>query len=127
MDRVRHVGLLEEKAAVSIRMINSQRFMGRTDLIIDYLGIQYVVEMKIWHGQEYNTRSEKQLIGYLKDYGLKKGYMLSLILIRAKRQVCRNCILRIIRLLKRWFEASRKHLGFCPKMQLKAHKEVKKY
>ena len=53
------------------------RSMGRTDLIIDYLGIQYVVEMKIWHGQEYNTRGEKQLIGYLKDYGLKKGYMLS--------------------------------------------------
>ena len=45
------------------------RSMGRTDLIIDYLGIQYVVEMKIWHGQEYNTRGEKQLIGYLKDYG----------------------------------------------------------
>ena len=53
------------------------RSMGRTDLIIDYLGVQYVVEMKIWHGQEYNTRGEKQLIGYLKDYGLKKGYMLS--------------------------------------------------
>lgn len=53
------------------------RSMGRTDLIIDYHGIQYVVEMKIWHGQEYNTRGEKQLIGYLKDYGLKKGYMLS--------------------------------------------------
>ena len=53
------------------------RSMGRTDLIIDYLGVQYIVEMKIWHGQEYNTRGEKQLIGYLKDYGLKKGYMLS--------------------------------------------------
>ncbi|MBQ9063265.1 MAG: AAA-like domain-containing protein [Eubacterium sp.] len=53
------------------------RSMGRTDLIIDYLGIQYVIEMKIWNGQEYNTRGEKQLIGYLKDYGLKKGYMLS--------------------------------------------------
>ena len=53
------------------------RSMGRTDLIIDYLGIQYVIEMKIWHGQEYNTRGEKQLIRYLKDYGLKKGYMLS--------------------------------------------------
>lgn len=53
------------------------RSMGRTDLIIDYLGTQYVLEMKIWHGDEYNKRGEKQLIGYLKDYGLKKGYMLS--------------------------------------------------
>ena len=53
------------------------RSMGRTDLIIDYLGVQYIIEMKIWHGEEYNSRGEKQLIGYLKDYGLKKGYMLS--------------------------------------------------
>lgn len=53
------------------------RSMGRTDLIIDYLGVQYIVEMKIWHGNEYNSRGEDQLIGYLKDYGQKKGYMLS--------------------------------------------------
>ena len=53
------------------------RSMGRTDLIIDYRGVQYVIEMKIWHGNEYNTRGEQQLIGYLKDYGLKKGYMVS--------------------------------------------------
>ena len=53
------------------------RSMGRTDLIIDYCGKQYVIEMKIWHGEEYNIRGEKQLIGYLEDYGLKKGYMVS--------------------------------------------------
>ena len=53
------------------------RSLGRTDLIIDFHGVQYIIEMKIWHGQEYNTRGERQLIGYLDDYGLKKGYMLS--------------------------------------------------
>lgn len=53
------------------------RTMGRTDLIIDYLGRQYIVEMKIWHGEEYNTRGEEQLLGYLEDYNLKKGYLLS--------------------------------------------------
>lgn len=53
------------------------RSMGRTDLIIDYHGRQYVIEMKIWHGEEYNSRGEEQLLGYLKDYNLKKGYMLS--------------------------------------------------
>ena len=51
--------------------------MGRTDLIIDYLGKQYVIEMKIWHGNEYNARGEEQLLGYLNDYQLEKGYMLS--------------------------------------------------
>lgn len=53
------------------------RSMGRTDLIIDYLGKQYVIEMKIWHGNEYNTRGEEQLLGYLDDYHLDRGYMLS--------------------------------------------------
>ena len=44
--------------------------MGRTDLIIDYQGQQYIIEMKIWHGEEYNKRGEEQLIGYLNDYHL---------------------------------------------------------
>lgn len=33
--------------------------------------------MKIWHGAEYNRRGEEQLLGYLEDYQLKRGYMLS--------------------------------------------------
>ncbi|MEZ3487414.1 MAG: ATP-binding protein [Lachnospiraceae bacterium] len=53
------------------------RSMGRTDVIVDYLGRQYIVEMKIYHGNEYNLRGENQLMGYLKDYHLQKGYMLS--------------------------------------------------
>lgn len=53
------------------------RSMGRTDLIIDYQGKQYIIEMKIWHGNEYNARGEEQLLGYLNDYHLKRGYMLS--------------------------------------------------
>ena len=53
------------------------RSMGRTDLIIDYMGKQYVIEMKIWHGNEYNMRGEEQLLGYLNDYHLERGYMLS--------------------------------------------------
>lgn len=53
------------------------RSMGRADLIIDYMGKQYIIEMKIWHGNEYNTRGEEQLLGYLNDYQLERGYMLS--------------------------------------------------
>ena len=49
----------------------------RTDLIVDYLGKQYVIEMKVWHGNAYNERGEKQLSDYLDYYHLKKGYMLS--------------------------------------------------
>ena len=46
-------------------------------MIIDFQGKQYIVEMKIWHGEEYNARGEEQLLGYLNDYSLKKGYMLN--------------------------------------------------
>lgn len=49
----------------------------RTDVVIDYLGQQYVVEMKIWRGEEYNRRGEEQLFDYLEYYHLDKGYLLS--------------------------------------------------
>lgn len=49
----------------------------RTDVIVDYLGEQYVVELKIWRGNTYNERGERQLAEYLDYYHLDKGYMLS--------------------------------------------------
>lgn len=49
----------------------------RTDVIVDYLGKQYIIELKIWHGEEYNRRGEEQLEDYLDAYHLKKGYMIS--------------------------------------------------
>ena len=53
------------------------RDLTRTDIIIDYLGQQYIVELKIWHGQSYNERGEKQLAEYLEHYNLQTGYMVS--------------------------------------------------
>lgn len=53
------------------------RSMGRTDVVVDYFGRQYIIEMKIYHGNEYNLRGENQLTGYLEDYHLQKGYMIS--------------------------------------------------
>lgn len=53
------------------------RDLRRTDVIVDYHGEQYIIEMKIYHGEEYNLRGEKQLVEYLNDYHLDKGYMLS--------------------------------------------------
>ena len=49
----------------------------RTDLIIDFQGRQSIIELKIWHGNEYNSRGEEQLSEYLDYYQLKKGYMVS--------------------------------------------------
>lgn len=49
----------------------------RTDVIVDYKGEQFILELKIWHGNEYNERGEKQLTEYLDYYHKDKGYMLS--------------------------------------------------
>ncbi|MBD5451081.1 MAG: ATP-binding protein [Lachnospiraceae bacterium] len=49
----------------------------RTDVIVDYLGELFIVELKIWHGNEYNERGEKQLTDYLEYYHEDKGYMIS--------------------------------------------------
>lgn len=49
----------------------------RTDVIVDYLGRQYIVELKIWHGNEYNEKGRKQLADYLDAYHKNKGYLLS--------------------------------------------------
>lgn len=46
-------------------------------MIVDYNGEQYVIEMKIWRGNEYHRRGEEQLAGYLDDYHTKKGYLIS--------------------------------------------------
>lgn len=59
--------------------------MGRTDVVVDYFGRQYIIEMKIYHGNEYNLRGENQLAGYLEDYHLQKGYMISFNFNKKKR------------------------------------------
>ena len=49
----------------------------RTDMIIDYMGHQYIIEMKIWRGDSYNKRGEQQLLEYLDYYHLDRGYIMS--------------------------------------------------
>ncbi len=53
------------------------RSMRRTDVIVDYRGKQYIIELKLWHGEEYNKRGEEQLVDYLNEYHTNTGYLLS--------------------------------------------------
>ena len=48
-----------------------------TDVIVDYLGHQYIIELKIWRGERYNAEGEKQICEYLDYWNLDIGYMLS--------------------------------------------------
>ena len=58
-------------------MESRTRELKRTDIIVDYRGEQYVIEMKVWRGEEYNRRGEEQLVDYLDAYHKDKGYMVS--------------------------------------------------
>ena len=61
------------------------RSQRRTDVVIDYLGQQAVVEMEIWRGEEYNRRGKEQLFDYLEYYHLDRGYLLSFNFNKKKR------------------------------------------
>lgn len=58
---------------IESRTRNSERM----DIVIDYLGERFVVELKIWRGQAYHEKGEIQLADYLDYYRLDKGYMLT--------------------------------------------------
>ena len=49
----------------------------RSDVFVDYLGQQYIVELKVWRGERYNADGEKQISEYLDYWNLDTGYMLS--------------------------------------------------
>ena len=49
----------------------------RTDIVVDYLGRQSIIEVKIWHEPKYNEDGEQQLIRYLDLYHLDQGYLLT--------------------------------------------------
>lgn len=59
-------------------------------MIVDFLGEQFIIKLKIWHGNEYNERGEKQLADYLEYYHQDKGYMLSFNFNRKKQQGVRE-------------------------------------
>ncbi len=41
------------------------------------MGEQFVIELKIWRGNEYNERGERQLAEYLDYFHQEKVYMIS--------------------------------------------------
>ena len=49
----------------------------RMDLVVTYRGEEFVVELKIWHGQKYETEGKIQLSDYLEVRGLTKGYLIT--------------------------------------------------
>ncbi|WP_294349074.1 GxxExxY protein [uncultured Clostridium sp.] len=48
----------------------------RLDVIVTYLKEKYLVELKIWRGEEYHKKGLKQLVEYLDNQDLDVGYLL---------------------------------------------------
>jgi len=49
----------------------------RMDVVVNFLDEQYVVELKIWNGDEYDRKGHEQLLGYMDKKSLNEGYMLT--------------------------------------------------
>nr|WP_307896970.1 hypothetical protein [Clostridium botulinum] len=48
----------------------------RFDIVITYNKKMYILELKIWRGEEYHKKGLIQLAEYLEQYKLDKGYLL---------------------------------------------------
>ena len=49
----------------------------RMDIVIDYLGRQYIVELKVWRGDAYDKKGEQQLFDYMDAMKAKEGWQLT--------------------------------------------------
>ena len=59
-------------------------------MIVDYGGEQFVIELKIWKGNAYHEKGEKQLVEYLDYYHLGIGYLLTFNFNRKKQSGIRE-------------------------------------
>jgi hypothetical protein len=49
----------------------------RMDIVVDYNREQFIIELKIWHGEAGHEAAYDQLAGYLRSKGAKQGYLVT--------------------------------------------------
>ncbi len=49
----------------------------RMDLVVTYGREEFVVELKIWHGEKYEVHGRDQLSSYLATRGMDEGYLVT--------------------------------------------------
>jgi hypothetical protein len=49
----------------------------RLDIVINYNNEEFIIELKIWHGEKYKEKAHAQLLDYMSAKGLKTGYLLT--------------------------------------------------
>jgi hypothetical protein len=49
----------------------------RMDIVLDYNKEQFIIELKIWHGEEYKKKAYVQLLDYMKSKNINTGYLIT--------------------------------------------------
>ena len=49
----------------------------RMDIILDYNREQFIIEMKLWHGEKYKEKAYEQLLEYMSAKNIDTGYLLT--------------------------------------------------
>jgi hypothetical protein len=49
----------------------------RMDIVVDYNHEQFIIELKIWHGEEAHNAAYEQLADYLRSKGASRGYLVT--------------------------------------------------
>lgn len=65
----------------------------RMDVVISYGGQEYIIELKIWHGEEYRQKGLRQLEEYLDSRNCDKGYLISFNFNKGKKYLCNKLVL----------------------------------
>ena len=46
------------------------------DIVVDYGREQFIIELKVWRGNQYRDDGYKQLLGYMESKNAATGYLL---------------------------------------------------
>lgn len=61
------------------------RNLTRTDLIVTFNNEEFIVELKIWHGEQYESDGKVQLAKYLDSRRQDKGYLITFSFLKDKK------------------------------------------
>lgn len=59
----------------------------RMDIVVTYGNEEHIIELKIWHGNQYRKDGIKQLEGYMDSRNAKTGYLLSFSFLKGKKYI----------------------------------------
>ena len=65
----------------------------RMDVVVTYGGEEHIVELKLWHGEEYRKKGIVKLENYMDSRYAKRGYLLSFSFLKEKEYISQTIVL----------------------------------